>query len=1114
MKQNTHSLLKKILLFIGIPVVITYCIVAVITLNTVNHSVTDLATSELEANSKAASNEIAGSFSTFLEISKQMAANNQFQTVFLNTTPGTDITLAPGFAEAKNTLERIKETDPDNIMAAWIVDIDTSKLAQSDGYLSGADWDVTKRPWYTAMVEKQGAIMTEPYEDTSTKLTVVSVVAPVYKPGTTEMIGATGIDFNIDSIYSMLQELKLGDTGYYILASGEGQLIYHPNESYKNINVAEADMSDNVKNAILDATVGLLEFTNEGQESHGYVSTIGDTGWVVATGMPNEEFQSTFNTVKTTLFIIFALAVLIIVGLIVLISRRIVAPIKKLAMAADNLAVGDISVDVSDITASKDEVGLLAESFSKMIDNIKEQAGAAERIAAGDLSLDFKPKSDKDVLAISLISVIDTLRSLIKEAEEMTEAAEAGRLEYRGNSQQFKGGYHEIIEGFNKTLDGIIRPLKVSADYMERISKGDIPEKITDEYYGDLNEIKNNINTCIDAVNALIADAGMLSEAAVEGKLSVRADASRHGGDFAKIIDGVNHTLDSVIGPLNIAAKYVDQIGRGEIPPTITDTYYGDFNEIKNSINACIEGLGALVEGKDILGRMSKNDCSVQVQGHYLGIYAEIAESINTVSDMLRSIVAVVNNVASGNLADLEDLKKAGKKSENDTLVPALITMIESIKSMVEETGLLANSAVAGKLSTRGNAGKFSGEYAKVIEGINSTLDAVIEPIQEALTVIKEMANGNLHVMMEGNYQGDHAEIKEALNGTLINLQNYVSEISRVLAEIGNGNLDQTITAEYRGDFVEIKDSLNQIIASLNQVMGNINVAADQVASGSRQVSVGSQALSQGSTEQASSIEELTASITEIASQTKQNAVNANQASDLATEAKNNAEKGNEHMKEMLSSMSDISESSTNISKIIKVIDDIAFQTNILALNAAVEAARAGQHGKGFAVVAEEVRNLAARSAEAAKETTALIEGSIDKVQAGTRIANETASALNQIVEGIEKAANLVGDIASSSNEQASGISQVNSGIEQVAKVVQNNSATAEESAAASEELSSQAELLKQMVGQFKLSNVEKELSGRSASLLEGNTPDGNTGKTASSASPRILLDENGFDKY
>ncbi|MDF2596020.1 MAG: methyl-accepting chemotaxis sensory transducer, partial [Clostridia bacterium] len=292
--------------------------------------------------------------------------------------------------------------------------------------------------------------------------------------------------------------------------------------------------------------------------------------------------------------------------------------------------------------------------------------------------------------------------------------------------------------------------------------------------------------------------------------------------------------------------------------------------------------------------------------------------------------------------------------------------------------------------------------------------------------------------------------------------------------QIADGNLNTEIDNDTKDEIGILAGAFNRMVDNLNEVMNNISSASEQVASGAKQLSDSSISLSQGATEQASSVEELTASLEEIASQTNTNAENANQVNRLAETAKLSAAQGNKQMKEMLLAMDEINDSSSNISKIIKVIDEIAFQTNILALNAAVEAARAGQHGKGFAVVAEEVRNLAARSANAAKETTAMIEGSIKKVEAGTKIANQTAADLGEIVEGVAKVAKLVGDIAAASNEQAAGISQVNQGIIQVSEVIQTNSATSEESAAASEELASQAEVLQRQVSKFELKKFEK----------------------------------------
>lgn len=501
---------------------------------------------------------------------------------------------------------------------------------------------------------------------------------------------------------------------------------------------------------------------------------------------------------------------------------------------------------------------------------------------------------------------VDRTDEVIAEKEVMRLVGEAvaGNLSQRVDIGILPEGFvRETGVGINQILDAVINPLNVAAQYVENIAKGNIPAKITDDYNGDFNTIKNNLNQCIDAVNALIADAGLLSKAAVDGQLSTRADAAKHQGDFRKIVEGVNETLDAVIGPLNVAAKYVDDISKGNIPSKITDTYNGDFNQLKDNLNTCVDA---------------------------------------------------VNN-------------------------------------LVADASMLSEAAREGRVTTRADATQHQGDFRKVVEGVNNTLDMIVAPI---------------------------IAVKEA-----------VETITTAANEISTGNND----------------------------------------------------LSSRTEQQASSLEETAASMEELASTVKQNADNAKQANQLANSASEVAIKGGKVVGDVVSTMSAINESAQKIEDIISVIDGIAFQTNILALNAAVEAARAGEQGRGFAVVAGEVRNLAQRSATAAKEIKELITDSVSKTTEGTRLVEGAGTTMDEVVASVQKVADIISEISAASQEQTTGINQVNQAVTSMDEATQQNAALVEEAAAAAESLVEQANQLTDVVSQFKLGNDKSSQDRRHA---------------------------------
>ncbi|MBS4096820.1 MAG: MCP four helix bundle domain-containing protein [Sulfuricella sp.] len=709
---------------------------------------------------------------------------------------------------------------------------------------------------------------------------------------------------------------------------------------------------------------------------------------------------------------------------------------------------------------------VLSEEGKKLLAEIKESRAVTRPLV--DKAIEFG-LANKNVEATRVIvkdirpaqaKWLDALQGLNKHEELLTaELAEQASQNYRQamNVMSALTALALLLGALAAYLitRGITRPLGEAVDAADKMAAGDFSFKVNSVSSDETGLLLKSVVKVQAALQTLVADANMLSQAADVGKLTTRADADKHQGGYRKIIEGVNATLNRLVGFLDLmptpamvvdkdfSIQYMNELGAkvgNKTPAQVLGTKcYEHFktSDCRTDKCACGRAMGtgqvANSETDAHPGTLNLDIAYTGMplrspEGNVVGAFefvidqtavkqaARVSKKVaDYQKDETKKLVEGLGKLAVGevniNMATApSDADTEKVKETYDMIAGAVNTCVEAVNKLVSDTNMLAQAALAGKLDVRAEAGKHQGDFRKIVEGVNDTLDAVIGP---------------------------------------------VNEVMRVLMQMEQGNLSESIRDEYQGKLQELRDTVNNTVNRLAETMRDVRSTADALTAATEQVSATAQSLSQASSEQAASVEETSASIEEMSSSISQNTENAKVTDGMASKAAKEATDGGEAVRETVTAMKSIAGK-------IGIIDDIAYQTNLLALNAAIEAARAGEHGKGFAVVAAEVRKLAERSQVAAQEIGELAGGSV-------QMAEKAGKLLDEIVPSINKTSDLVQEITAASEEQSSGVGQINNAMTQLSQTTQQNASASEELAATAEEMSGQAEQLQQLMSFFKV---------------------------------------------
>ena len=803
----------------------------------------------------------------------------------------------------------------------------------------------------------------------------------------------------------------------------------------------------------------------------------------------------------------------IIDGLIEM-RKAVAKPISEILYIIEKVAVNDYTESIN--TKYSGDWDRLKSAINKAMEGFVGTQKIMLEISQGSFRslkvLEKNPKmSENDKIRPAMISMMQSLKYMFNDIEELTIAATLGQLGVRADASKHNGEFQLLIKGFNETLDSLTAPLQKASHYFSEIAHGNIPEKITDDYMGEFGVIKENINKLIDTFNSFTYEMKRMDDMQRGGDIEYFIEKGKFEGIYEEMSEGFNGAVKLHIDNILMILAIISEYAEGKFDATLK-TLPGKqivANQIVDSVKNNLKGL--VDEINEILLAASRGDYNKRGDiGKFKGNWLQIIIGLNSVLDkvvdkvywyeqLLDSIPSPISvtdmnmhwtfiNKAAGDVAGKKREDVLGMHCSNwgadicNTEKCGIATLRRGEQSsFFKQPGLDMHFQV-DTYPVKDKTGAQIG-HIEIVNDITKVKIIEIfqkEEVEKLIATLQEMANGDLTT----NYIAKH----------------------------GEGD-----TLEVAKNFKEIENALNETIDSFKGLITNIDSSVNHVTGNSSQLMDTSHSLSQGATEQAASLEEMTSSMSEVASQTKRNAENANVANKLAHESREQSDRGAHEMAELLKAMNEINESSVNISKIIKVIDEIAFQTNLLALNAAVEAARAGVHGQGFAVVAEEVRNLAARSAKAAKETAEMIEGSMRTVEKGGALSKKTQDALDEIRQSATKVSDIIGEIATASNEQALGIAQINIGLNQIDKVTQQNTASAEESATSAEELSNQAKKLKKLLTQFNIGSQHQNRIAETPRLsrqINALPPQSNKCHNREDDDLTINLDDNDFGRF